>query len=181
MSPRDLVITISGPHGSGRSTQARLIAAMFNLRYVSAGTLFREKAEKLGVSLTEMSRMASAESDFDNYLDRRSKEESRKGGVVLDATLSAWMAEEADLKIYLTCPLEERVRRIAEREERSFKDVLEETKFREENEADRFREYYGIDLDDLSIYDVVLNTEYFEVHSTARILKNVIEEYLSGK
>jgi cytidylate kinase len=154
---------------------------MFNLRYVSAGTLFRERAEELGVSLTEMSRRASAESDFDNYLDRRSKEESRKGGVVLDATLSAWMAEEPDLKIYLTCPLEERVRRITEREERSFEEVMEETRFREENEANRFMEYYGIDLDDLSIYDVILNTEHFEVHSTARILKNVIEEYLSGK
>jgi cytidylate kinase len=154
---------------------------MFNLRYVSAGTLFRERAEELGVSLTEMSRRASAESDFDNYLDRRSKEESRKGGVVLDATLSAWMAEEPDLKIYLTCPLEERVRRITEREERSFEEVMEETRFREENEANRFMEYYGIDLDDLSIYDVILNTEHFEAHSTARILKNVIEEYLSGK
>jgi cytidylate kinase len=154
---------------------------MFNLRYISAGTLFRERAEELGVSLTEMSKRASIEADFDNYLDRRSKEESRKGGVVLDATLSAWMAEEPDLKIYLTCPLEERVRRITEREERSYEEVLEETEFRETNEANRFREYYGIDLDDLSIYDIVLNTEHFEAHSTARILKNVIEEYLSGK
>ena len=181
MSTRDLVIAIAGPHGSGRSTQARCIAEIFNLKYVSAGSIFRERAEELGVSLTEMSRIASADPDFDNYLDQRSKEESRKGGVVIDATLSAWMAEDPDLRIHLTCPIEERARRIAERENRSFDDVLDETRFREENEFIRFREYYGIDLDDLSIYDLVLNTEPFDADSTARILKNVIEEYLLGK
>lgn len=181
MSPRDLVISVAGPHGSGRTTQARCIAAFYNLRYVSAGTIFRERAGELGVSLTEMTRIASEDAGFDNYLDRRSREETRKGGVVLDATLSGWMAEEPDLRIYLNCPLEERVRRIAERENKPFEEVLAETKFREENERIRFKKYYGINLDDLGIYDVVLNTEHFEAHSTARILKNIIEEYLSGK
>lgn len=179
MNGRDLVITVAGPHGSGRSTQARLLAESYNLRYISAGMVFRERAEELSLSLEEMSRRASENRDFDNYLDARTKEESRRGGVVIDATLSGWMAEDPDLRIYLSCPLEERVRRIAEREGRDLAEVDSETRFREENELRRFSEIYGVDLEDLSVYDLVVNTGLFDADGVARILKNVIDEYLS--
>lgn len=179
MKGRDLVITVAGPHGSGRSTQARFIADTYDLRYISAGNLFRERAEELGLSLEEMSRRAAMEQGFDNYLDSRTKEESRRGGVVIDATLSGWMAEEPDLRIHLSCPLEERIRRIAEREGRAFEEVDRETRFREENEIRRFRELYGVDLEDLSGYDLVVNTGLFDADGVARILKNVIDEYLT--
>ena len=179
MSGRDLVITVAGPHGSGRSTQARFIADAYDLRYVSAGMVFRERAEELGLSLEEMSRKATMDQGFDNYLDARTKEESRRGGVVIDATLSGWMAEDPDLRIHLSCPLEERVRRIAEREGRDLEEVDRETRFREENELRRFRDLYGVDLEDLSIYDLVVNTGLFDADSVARILKNVIDEYLN--
>ncbi len=178
MKPKELVITVAGSHGSGRTTQAKLIAEAFSLRYVSVGTLFRERAKQLGVSIHEMSRIASENFEFDNYLDQRSKEETKKGGVVLEATLSAWMAEDPNLRIYLTCPLEERVRRIAERECRGLDEVKHETWFREKSENKRFNEYYGIDLEDLTVYDLVVNTGLFDVDGTSRILKNVIEEYL---
>jgi len=39
-----LVITVAGRHGSGRTTQAKLLAEAFGLRYVSAGTIFRPRA-----------------------------------------------------------------------------------------------------------------------------------------
>jgi cytidylate kinase len=179
LSGRDLVITVAGPHGSGRSTQARFIADTYDLRYVSAGMLFRERAEELGLSLEEMSQKATMDRKFDNYLDSRTKKESRMEGVVIDATLSGWMAENPDLRIHLSCPLEERVRRIAEREGRALEEVERETRFREKNELRRFKELYGVDLEDLSVYDLVVNTGLFEADGVARILKNVINEYLT--
>jgi cytidylate kinase len=179
MRTRDLVITVAGLHGSGRTTQAKLIAKEFGLRYISAGILFRKRAEELGLSLEEMTLKASESREFDNYLDKISKEESRRGGVVIDATLSAWMAENPDVKIHLTCPFEERVNRIASREGRDPVDVEKETRYREKKEHERFMEYYGIDLDDLSVYDIVVNTRILDEHGTSRILKAFIREYLN--
>ena len=176
-----LVVAVAGPHGSGRSTQARMIAETYGLRYVSAGTLFRERAAELGLSLEEMSRRASEDRDFDGYLDRRTREEARVGGVVIDATLSGWMAEGAHIRMYLSCPLNERVRRIAEREGRPLGEVEAETRFREDCERRRFREYYSVDVDDLSVYDLVVNTALFGAEATARILKSVIDEYLGAR
>lgn len=179
MKPKDLVIAVAGPHGSGRTTQAKLISQEFGLRYISAGTIFRQRAKELGLSLEEMTLKASENSDFDNYLDRISKEESKRGGVVIDATLSAWMADDPDLKIYLTCPFEDRVKRIASREGRDPFEVEKETKYREGKERERFLEYYAIDIEDLSVYDVVINTKLLDEHGISRILKAFISEYLN--
>ncbi len=180
-SRRGLVITVAGPHGSGRSTQATRLAERFGLRYVSTGTLFRERAAQLGVSLEEMSRVAVEDDSFDRLLDDRAREETRRGGVVLDATLSGWVAEDPDIRIYLTAPLDVRVRRIAEREGRGLEEVERETRVREEAEVERFRRYYGFDITDLSIYDVVLNTALAGADGVANILKNVVEAYMGER
>ncbi len=178
---RALVIAVSGLHGSGRSTHAKRLADAFGLRYVSSGTIFRQMAEERGLTLEEMSRLTESEPELDKLIDERAREESRKGGVVVDATLSGWMCVEPDLRIFLTTSFEARVRRIAEREGVSPEDARRETEARAESERDRFRVYYGIDIDDLSIYDVVLNTDLFDPDGTARILKRVVEEYCSGR
>jgi cytidylate kinase len=180
-SKRGLVITVSGFHGSGRSTHAKKLAEAFNLRYVSSGTIFRQMAEERGVSLEEMSRLTEEDPELDRMIDERAIEESKKEGVVIDATLSGWMAHEPDLRIFLKAPFEARMRRIAKREGIPYEEAEKETRVREESERERFREYYGVDVTDLSIYDVILNTELYEPEGTARILKRVIEEYCSNR
>ncbi len=184
MLPRpvdELVITVAGNHGSGRSTHAQRLAESLSLRYISTGMLFRERATELDVSLEEMNRIAGDNPDFDNRLDNRTKEESRKRGVVIDANLSAWMAEDPDIKIYVTCPFDVRVRRIAEREDRDISEVEQETRMREESERMRYNEYYGVNLCDLSIYDVIINTSLFSVEGTANILKCIVDQYVTSE
>jgi len=172
-----LVITVSGPHGSGRSSQAEYLSQEFGLRYISTGMLFREMAEQRGLSMEEMSKLAEENCDFDIYLDERAKEESAKGGVVIDATLAAWVATNPDLKIYLWAEFDDCVQRIAYREGRPLEEVVRETKIRELSEKDRFQKYYQIDIDDLSVYDVVLNTSLFSLEATSQILRKIVMEY----
>ena len=178
---KELVITLAGHHGSGRTTNAKLLAKSLGLRYLSTGMLFRERAEELDVSLEEMNHIASNDKEFDNWLDNRTKEESMKRGVVIDASLSAWMAEAPDLRIFVTCPFKERVRRIADREGREYDEVERETRSREELEQRRYQDYYDVDISDLTIYDVILNTGIFSIEASARILKSLVEEYVSGE
>ncbi len=178
---RGLVIAVSGLHGSGRSTHAKRLAEEFGLRYVSSGTIFRQMAEERGLTLEEMSRLTEEDPEFDKLIDERAREESRKGGVVVDATLSGWMCEDPDLRIFLTAPLEARIRRIAEREGIDIEAARRETVARAESERERFRDYYEVDISDLSVYDLVLNTDLFDPNGTARILKRFVEEYCSGR
>jgi cytidylate kinase len=178
---RGLVIAVSGLHGSGRSTHAKRLAESMGLRYVSSGTIFREMARERGLTLEDMSRLTEEEPELDKLIDERAREESRRGGVVVDATLSGWMCEDPDLRIFLTAPLEARVRRIANREGIALEEAREETQARAESERERFKAFYGVDISDLSVYDLVLNTELFEPDGTARILKRFVEEYCSGR
>jgi cytidylate kinase len=176
---RQLVIAISGSHGSGKSTQARQLADAFSLKYFSAGVMFREMAEEKGISLLEFTRMAEKNETFDRLVDERTKIEAEKGGVVLDGSLSAWMAgDQADLKFYLSAPEDARFKRISLRDGISIVEAREKTLERERREKERFKRFYNVNIDDLTIYDVVLNTELFDPEGTARVLKKVVEEYL---
>lgn len=178
---RRLVITVAGHHGSGRSTQAKLLAEAFNLRYVSTGTIFRERADELKLSLEELNVRSKTDPGFDKWLDERARDETLKGNVVIDATLSGSISEKPDLRFFLKAPFDIRVHRIAEREGFSVKHAEEETRIREAAEKERFKHFYNIDIDDLTIYDLVLNTGLFGIEACAHILKTVVEEYTSDR
>lgn len=180
LSRKKLVITLSGLHGTGKSTLAKRLAEVLGLRYISAGKMFREIAEVRDLKLEQMSKLAEKDNEFDRLVDKRTKDEALKGGVVIDAALSGWMVEEANIKIFLIAPFEVRKKRIAARESLTLEEAGDLTRAREKSESERFRRIYGVDPSDMSIYDVVLNTELFDADGTARILKKIVEEYCGG-
>lgn len=165
-----VVIAVSGLHGAGKTTIVRALAKKFKLRYICAGTIFRQLADAHGMTLDEFSRYAERHPAIDRDIDKRTAAAAGEGSVLIDARLAGWMAKRADVKIMLTAPLKVRARRIARRERRSYREVFEETVKRERSEARRFKRLYGIDIDDSSPFDLVLNTQRLRASETARIL-----------
>ncbi|MEM2866271.1 MAG: AAA family ATPase [Candidatus Hadarchaeales archaeon] len=168
-----MLITISGEHGAGKSVVAKELARRLGLRYLSAGEVFRRMAEERGMDLKEFSEYAEKHPEIDREIDRRLAEV--RGEAVVDGRLSGWMVKDADLRVLLTAPLEVRVRRIAEREGRDLKEVREETLVRERSERKRFKELYGIDIDDLSVFDLVINTSRLGVEEEVEMLERLVE------
>jgi len=174
-----VIIAISGPPGSGKTTQAKLIAKYFNLDYFSAGAIFREVAKDRGLSLEELSKIASRDPTIDLEIDRRSFERAQKDNVVADGHLVSWILHDvADYKIYLTAPLMIRAKRIAARDGVSFEKALRETITREYYEKQRYVYYYGIDVNDLSIFDLVINVEKLSIDEVFNIIKEFLEKNL---
>lgn len=178
----DLVLAISGLHGSGKSTYARALAAAFGLRLVSAGQIFRRIAKERNLTLEQLTEEAKKNPEIDRLIDEMTKEEAAKGNVVLDGQLSAWMGrEKTDVNIFFTSPENVRFERIARRDKLSFEAAKRQTLMREAAQKERFIELYGIDPSDLSIYDVIFDTNLQSIEENINILKEIISEYLAEK
>lgn len=173
-----VVVAISGLHGAGKTTAARALARKFKLRYVCAGAVFRQLAKERGMTLDEFSRYVERRPSIDHQIDRLTAAAAKGRNVLIDARLAGWMAKKANLKVLLTAPLEERVRRIARRERRKYKEVLNETRKRERSEAKRFKQFYSIDVNDHSPFDIVLNTERFTAKEMVRILELAVGQFI---
>ncbi|WP_254823689.1 (d)CMP kinase [Haloglomus halophilum] len=174
-----MLITISGPAGSGKSTAAAGLAEALGYEHVSGGDIFRALADERGMTPLELNRAAEEDDAIDRDLDRRLRETaSERDDLVLESRLAGWMAgEHADFKMWLNAPLAVRAQRIAEREDKAVDRAREETRARAESEASRYREYYGIDIEDLSIYDLVLNTSRLDPDGVVGALRAVVEAY----
>ncbi|PSQ06580.1 cytidylate kinase [Halobacteriales archaeon QS_5_68_33] len=174
-----MLLTVSGPAGSGKSTFAAALAEELGYEHVSGGDIFRSLADERGCSLVEFNRLAEEDDEVDRDLDRRLREIAReRDEVVLESRLSGWMAgEHADIKVWLDAPLDVRIDRIADREDTDLETARAETVERADSEARRYREYYGIDIEDRSIYDLVLNTARWDPDGELEIVLAAVEAY----
>jgi len=180
--PNGPVIIFGGLHGVGKSTYAKIISEKFKLDYVSTGTIFRKLASEKGLSLTELSQLASRDPSIDKMIDEMSKERILKGNVVFDSLLASFLAKDIEsFKIYLFAPIEVRINRIASRDLKPSEQSWNETILREKLEIKRFKKYYGFDLNDTSFYNLMLDTSLFDVEGNIKILESAVGVYLERR
>ena len=154
-------ITISGAPGTGTTTVAKLLQKRLGLTYIYAGEIFRQEAERLGFTLQEFGKFCEKHPEVDRKLDEYQKKILEKGNVILEGRLSGWIAYLNGipaLKVLLTADKDTRIQRIIKREGGDRKVKEKEMIEREKSEAKRYREYYNIDINDKSIYDLVIDS-----------------------
>lgn len=168
-----MIVTISGPPGSGKTTVGELLAERLGREFMSTGMLFRKMAEERGVSLAEFGDLAQKDHEIDKELDKRMLAQA-KDNIVLEGRLAAHMVHLNGIrafKIWIDAHAHTRAERIAGREGKSPEVVMEESAVREECEYKRYLEIYGIDSRSLAVYDII-------VHSDEQTPEEIVKEIM---
>ena len=176
-----MILTISGLHGTGKSTIGKLIAENLEIQYYSTGQAFRDLAQDINMTLEEFTDYVEKNPEIDEKLDEKIIKIAQKGNIIIDSQLSGYILKSiADFKILLLCPLEIRVKRMTERDNTPYEQKLKETKIREKSELERFKHLYSIDLSDQKeiqkIYDLIINTENLTVEKIVEKILSTLEK-----
>ena len=171
-----MIITIGGLAGTGTTTLAQVLSEKLNVPYISAGFIFREMAAERGMSVLEFSEFAEGNVEIDKEIDKRQAEKAKStDNLILEGRLSAFFVDNADLRICLMTPFDVRSKRIAEREDKSVDVAKSEIIIREESEVLRYKEIHNIDISNMEIYDLIINTDSFDPESISEIITTTLK------
>ena len=156
-------ITISGPPGSGKTTACSKLSEKLGLEAVVFGKIFRQLAAEKNLTLGELGAIAEQDPSIDKMIDARILDIARANeDIILESRLSAYMLSRNGIpafKIYLDASPDVRMARVGLREGETFEEAHAKTIDRQRSEAKRYMMYYGIDIEDKSVYDLVVNTD----------------------
>ncbi|MBI4035157.1 MAG: cytidylate kinase family protein [Candidatus Chisholmbacteria bacterium] len=169
-------ITVSGLPGAGSTTLAENLARSLDWNFVSLGEEMRRQAINLGWvdgrKLVHHDATAYGE-EFDRKTDLGVREKlSREKDQVIEGWLAGFFAQgvEGVLKILVKCGEEERVRRVARRDEVEMGKAQEQMRHRVAVNVKKWRQMYGkIDFLRPDLYDVVVNTSRYNEEEAVAI------------
>jgi len=178
-------IIVSGMAGSGKSTLAGLIAKKYKLELFVAGDKLKEMISKepdyMGFWGTKKGieampkRIANPEFDkkFDSILIKRAK----KGNVVFTSWTLPWVFKDS-FKIWLSASAKKRAERLSKRDRISLKSAEAIVKKRDMYNKKIFKKIYNFDFgNDLSPFDLIINTDIYTIAEIFEICKKAIEKY----
>ncbi|WP_302083062.1 cytidylate kinase family protein [Salinibaculum rarum] len=178
------ILTLSGPPGSGTTTLAKRLEAHYDLFRVTGGDIFRSMAAEQNMSEQEFGKHVNKNPKLDREIDERlyamiqtaagtTPEETEHpsaalnaqnqlrdaNGLLVESRLAGWLASDhANFRLWCDAPIEVRANRIQTDRTNRKTETLDELRTRENDEAARYDNFYGININDSSIYDLVINT-----------------------
>lgn len=171
----DIIVTVDGKSAAGKGTLADFIAEKLGVKHFSASDVFYQIADERGIEDHELSE--EAEKEVDLAVDRKTLERALDQDCVIDSRIASWvLGDHANLKIKLVADLEERARRLADREEISQEKAEQIVRKRDSEDSRRYKEYYGIDLDNEEIYDVVIDNTDLGIEEQNLRMQEILEQ-----
>ncbi len=187
-----MIISLSGSHGSGKSTIAQRLADKLDWPRYYMGGLRRAAAKKRGMTLAEYNKLGESDIRTDQEVDEYQKELSRTQDNFIIEGRTSWYFIPSSLKIYLDVSAEEGAKRIFHHlqtknnrnEDQDLKNVVAvkaSMKKRLASDHLRYKKYYNIDVNDLSHYDFYLDTTNLNVEQVFKAVFTWIRARLDNK
>lgn len=175
------IITLAGDPASGKGTVTKLLVNELGYEVYRNGEYFRNLAKEKNMSVTEFNEYVKDYPEIDIQIETSAKEYAKNhDNLIIDARLG-WYVVPESFKIYLKVDLDEAARRAFNdpnrKDTESFNTIEEQkedlhNRFAAENE--RYFNVYGIRKDDLSNYDLVIDTTNM---TPEEVNRNIIDEY----
>ena len=172
-----MIISFSGPAGSGKSTIAKMLSEKLGWPRYYIGGIRREKAKERGMTLAEYNKLGETDPSTDIEVDEYQKKLGRtKDNFIIEGRTSWYFIPHA-IKIYLDVSPEVSARRIFDdlkknenrndgNDLKTIEDVKKNIMERQNSDNKRYKKYYGIDVYDRDNYDFVLDCSNLSIQES---------------
>lgn len=182
-------IIISGPPAIGKTTISKGLAKEFGLQSLSGGDILKELAKEQGFKTQgedwwdtqEGMKFLNQRKDnyeFDNKVDKKLKEIFFKGNVVITSYTLPWLVK-GGIKIWLAGSKENSAKRMQTRDNTSLHEALDIVKKRYDENKFLYKMLYGFDFGgDLTVFDIVINTDGLDAQTVLRTVIQKVRELI---
>lgn len=177
------IISLTGELSSGKGVVSKILMEQLNYGVYRNGDYFRKLAKENGMSVTEFNEYVKQHTEIDIQIENSAKEYAKDhNNFIIDARLG-WYAVPESFKVYLKVDAEVAAKRAFENQDEEKKktekfNTIEEQKADMEKrynlENERYFKVYGVRKEDMSNYDLVIDTTTLTPEEVAEIIK---EEY----
>ena len=179
------IISLSGDLASGKGTVSNILTADLNYGIYRNGEYFRKLAKEMGMDVTSFNVYVKEHPEIDRQIENSAAEYAKQNdNFVIDARLG-WYAVPESFKVYLKVDLDVSAQRAFYDEKRKSTEkfnTVEEQKqdiIRRYNyENERYWNLYQIRKNDMSNYDLVVDTTDKTPEEVAKIIEEKYSKWL---
>ena len=179
-------ISLAGDLGSGKSTVSDILIADLSAEYYSTGAIVRSIAAKRGMSVVELNKYMETHPEIDREIDDGLVALSEIDKLLIIDSRMAWHFTEGTFKIYLSTDIETSALRImganrAGEHSSTLEETVAATKARRASEMKRYSEQYGVNIKDMSNYDLIVDTTVATPREVADIIISAFRLWQNDK
>lgn len=169
-------ITLNGNLGSGKSTVGKLLSERLKIPYISTGQLFREIGAISNMDALRTNLAAENNTTIDFAVDNRIKALNASGEDFVVDSRMAWHFVENATKVFLSVCPDTAVQRVMTDQARTnetypnFDSAKQSLNERRASEVRRYKALYGVNIEDLKNYDLVVITDDADIEDTVSLI-----------
>ena len=182
------IISLAGELASGKSTVAKLLIEDLKYGLYKNGEYFRNLAKEYGMDVNEFNLYVENHPEIDMQIEKRASEYAKEhDNFIIDARLG-WYAVPESFKVYLKVDIDVAAQRAFNDSKRKVSEnfsSIEEQKQkiieRYKSENERYWNVYHVRRDDMSNYDLVIDTTNLKPEEVTKKIKEEYEKWLDRR